>query len=498
MPQTPYLLALDQGTTSSRAMVVDARGQTAGIAAQEFPQLYPRPGWVEHDPEAIWESQLAAVRQVLDSAAISLTQIAAAGITNQRETTLLWRRSDGEPVYNAIVWQDRRTADRCAQLRAEGLTEWIQRKTGLLPDPYFSGTKLEWLLDNVAGARTDAEAGELAFGTVDTWLIWKLTRGQVHRTDRTNASRTLLWNLREERWDPELLELFRIPESLLPEVLPSAADFGTASGVRDPGTELRLRGVAGDQQAALFGQAGWEAGIAKNTYGTGCFLLLNTAQETPVSTQGLLTTAACGRDGGTCFALEGSVFVAGAAVQWLRDGLGLIRSAAETESLAQEVPDSGGVFVVPAFTGLGAPYWDPHARGTIVGITRGTSGAHLVRATLESIALQTWDVVEAMAADAGAPIRTLRVDGGASANDFLMQLQADLLGIPVERAANRETTALGAAYLAGLGCGLWAPADLAQLWKADRVFEPRMSDDQRLSLREGWHRAVERARDWAQ
>ncbi|MFN3648408.1 MAG: glycerol kinase GlpK [Armatimonadota bacterium] len=488
---SPYLLALDQGTTSSRAMLVDAQGQPAGVAAREFPQLYPQPGWVEHDPEAIWESQLAAVEALLEER--GRPEVAALGITNQRETTLLWRRSDGRPVYPAIVWQDRRTAARCEQLRAEGRTGWLQERTGLLPDPYFSATKLEWLLEQVPGARAQAEAGELAFGTVDTWLLWKLTGGAVHRTDRTNASRTLLWNLREERWDPELLELFGIPESVLPEVLSSAARFTDAGS--GPGWRgAPAAGIAGDQQAALYGQAGWEPGLAKNTYGTGCFLLLNTGRETPVSANGLLTTAACGPDGGGAYAVEGSVFVAGAAVQWLRDGLGLIRTAAESEAVARSVPDTGGVYLVPAFTGLGAPYWDPHARGTMVGLTRGTTRAHLVRAALEAIALQTCDVVEAMAADAGAPLRTLRVDGGASANDFLMQLQADLLGIPVERAACAETTALGAAYLAGVGCGLWRPRELASLWRADRVFEPRMSEDQRQSLRHGWRRAIEQTR----
>jgi glycerol kinase len=476
-------------------MLVDAAGQVVGVAAEEFPQEYPHPGWVEHDPRAIWGSQERAARQVLSEHGVDAAAIAAIGLTNQRETTLLWRRADGQPLHNAIVWQDRRTAARCEGLRAEGRTGWIQQRTGLLPDPYFSATKLEWLLDNVPGARAEAEAGELRFGTVDTWLLWQLTGGEVHRTDRTNASRTMLWNLCEERWDPELLALFRIPESVLPEVLPSAAPFGEAAGLG--AREVPITGVAGDQQAALFGQAGWAPGVAKNTYGTGCFLLLNTGSEARFPGEGLLGTAACGPDGGASYAIEGSVFVAGAAVQWLRDGLGLVRTAEETEALARSVPHSGGVYVVPAFTGLGAPYWDPHARGTIVGLTRGTERAHLVRATLEAIALQTCDVVEAMSTF-GGPLRTLRVDGGASANDFLMQLQADLLGIPVERAAVRETTALGAAYLAGLGCGLWTPGDLERLWKADRVFEPAMGEDERGALRAGWRRAVERARDWAE
>jgi glycerol kinase len=486
-----YILALDQGTTSSRAMLVDTDGRVAGVAGAEFPQLYPRPGWVEHDPRAIEASVREARDRALRETGATNADVAAIGITNQRETTLLWRRADGEPLHNAIVWQDRRTADRCDRLRVDGFAEVLQQKTGLLPDPYFSGTKLEWLLDHVPGARAQAERGELAFGTVDTWLLWLLTEGRQHRMDRTNASRTLLWNLRGECWDSELLAQFRVHPSLLPEVLPSAAAFGSeAAGVA-------VCGIAGDQQAALFGQAGWHVGAAKNTYGTGCFLLLHTGQEAPTVTHGLLATAACGPDGGQGYAVEGSVFVAGAAVQWLRDGLGLIQTADETEALARSVPDSGGVYVVPAFTGLGAPYWDARARGAIVGLTRGAGRAQIVRATLEAIALQTCDVVEAMAS-VGGPLTTLRVDGGASANDFLMQLQADLLGIPVERAAVRETTALGAAYLAGLGAGFWTPADLARLWKADRVFEPAMGEDQRQALRAGWRRAVERTLERAE
>jgi glycerol kinase len=486
-----YVLALDQGTTSSRAMLVDPQGSVAAVAGEEFPQIYPQPGWVEHNPLALWSSQLNCVGRVLHERGVDISALGAIGITNQRETTLLWDRQDGTPLHNAIVWQDRRTASRCAELRAEDRTAWLHQKTGLLPDPYFSATKLEWLLSNVDGARRRAEKGELAFGTVDTWLMWQLSGGKVHRTDRTNASRTLLWNLKEERWDPELLDLFHIPESVLPEVLPSAGRFG------DGATSGNwVTGVAGDQQAALFGQAGWDRGAAKNTYGTGCFLLLNTGREAPKAEHGLLGTAAAGPSGENAYALEGAVFVAGAAVQWLRDGLGLIRTAAETEALARAVEDSGGVYVVPAFTGLGAPYWDPQARGTIVGLTRGTTREHIIRATLESIALQTCDLVEAMAASGVAPA-SLRVDGGASDNDFLMQLQADLLGIPVERAAVRETTALGAAYLAGLGCGAWTQDDLARMWKADRVFEPEMPDDQRQAMRVGWARAVERSRNWS-
>ncbi len=493
MPGGSLILALDQGTTSSRAMLVDERCGVLAMASQELPQSYPQPGWVEQDPRLLVATIREATEQALRLAGARPEDIAAIGITNQRETTVLWRRH-GAAVHPAIVWQDRRTASRCDQLRAEGRAGWIQEKTGLVPDPYFSATKLEWLLDHVPGVRDEAERGALRFGTVDSWLIDALTEGAVHRSDRTNASRTMLWNLRGERWDPELLELFGIPETLLPEVLPSAGSFGSEATLSRRG--IPITGVAGDQQAALAGQSGWSAGVAKNTYGTGCFLLLHTGPQAPRSGTGLLTTAACGSGPEPAYAVEGSVFVAGAAVQWLRDELGLIRTAAETESLARSVPDSGGVYLVPAFTGLGTPYWDPHARGTIVGLTRGTSRAHLVRATLEGIALQVCDVVQAMA-ETGAPPVCLRVDGGASANDFLMQLQADLLGIPVERAAVTETTALGAAFLAGIGAGLWNEADVRAMWRADRVFEPRMSADQRDSILMDWRRAVERSRDWA-
>ena len=489
MPHRSLILALDQGTTSSRAVLVDDTGAIRGTAAQELTQSYPQPAWVEHDPIELWESQQIVMKRVLAGVGASAADVAAIGITNQRETTLLWRRSDGQPLHPAIVWQDRRTALRCARLLEEGRAARILDRTGLLPDPYFSATKLEWLLQQVPGARAAAEAGELAFGTVDAWLLWNLTGGAVHATDRTNASRTLLWNLREERWDADLLHLFDVPRSVLPQVHGSTAQFGeTADGIP-------ICGVAGDQQAALFGQAGWDPGAAKNTYGTGCFLLSNVGDAAPPPA-GLLTTAACGPGGRDAYALEGSVFIAGAAVQWLRDGLELIHNAAISEAIACSVTDSGGVYVVPAFTGLGAPHWDPNARGTIVGLTRGTGRAHLVRATLESIAFQVMDVVDAMAAE-GVPLRSLRVDGGASANDFLMQFQADLLNIPVERSAVRETTALGAAYLAGLGCGLWKQADLDHFWHADRVFEPHMSRERRAELRAGWQKAVERAKDWA-
>jgi glycerol kinase len=482
-----FILALDQGTTSSRTLVFDLGGNLVASAARPYPQHYPRPGWVEHDPADILATQQGTMREALAQAGLTLADVAAVGLTNQRETTLLWSRASGEALHPAIVWQDRRTAPRCAELRAAGRTEWLHERTGLLPDPYFSATKLEWLLDNVPEARRRAEAGELAFGTVDSWLVHHLTAGAAHVTDRTNASRTLLWNLREERWDPDLLALFRVPESLLPRVLPSAAEFG-----RLPGGPP-ISGIAGDQQAALFGQAGWEPGLAKNTYGTGCFLLVNTGAAAPPPPPGLLATAACGPHGGVGYAIEGSVFVAGAAIQWLRDELGLIADAAESEALARSVPDSGGVVVVPAFTGLGAPYWDPDARGAIVGLTRGSSRAQVVRATLEAVAQQTADLVEALA-EAGAAPRSLRVDGGACENDFLMQFQADVLGIPVERAAFRETTALGAAFLAGLGAGVWRQHDLDGLWRADRVFEPTWSADQRAARRAEWGRAVARVR----
>ncbi len=488
------VLALDQGTTSSRALLVDLEGHIVHSTGEPLTQHFPQPGWVEHDPIEIWQGQRHCVEQVLAESGVAPERVAAVGITNQRETTLLWHRQSGAPLHRAIVWQDRRTTERCERLRAEGLTEELHTLTGLLPDPYFSATKVEWLLDHVPEARRMAEAGELAFGTVDTWLLWQLTGGRVHATDRTNASRTLLWNLREERWDTELCRLFNVPASVLPAVSGSAAEFGRVSDPLLPHAPP-ICGIAGDQQAALFGQAGWGSGLAKNTYGTGCFLLLNTGSKAVHATHGLLSTAACGPSGAPAYAVEGSVFVAGAAVQWLRDGLGIISSADESEALAKSVPDSGGVFVVPAFTGLGAPYWDPNARGTIIGLTRGTGRAHLVRATLESIALQTAEVVEAMA-DAGCAFKALRVDGGASANDFLMQLQADLLGIPVERSAVLETTALGAAYLAMLGAGLRTQEDLETMWRPDRVFEPKWSDDQRRSLLAGWKRAVERSREW--
>jgi glycerol kinase len=491
-----WILALDQGTSSSRACLVDAEGQIKAIASRPLPVSYPRPGWVEQDPEAIWQTQIEAARAGLADAGVAASEVAAVGITNQRETTLVWERATGRPVHPAIVWQCRRTADRCALLREGGWEPRLREKTGLVPDPYFSGTKIAHILDIVDGARAAAERGELLFGTVDTFLAWRLTGGRLHLTDVSNASRTMLYNLRSANWDDEILAELQIPRAMLPEVRPSSELYGEIDAAH-LGAAIPLAGIAGDQQAALFGQACLQPGMAKNTYGTGCFLLAHTGVTPVPSGHGLLTTVAWRLGNETSFALEGSVFVAGAAVQWLRDELGLIATAAESEALATSVPDSGGAFVVPAFAGLGAPYWDASARGVIVGLTRGTTRAHLVRATLEAIAHQTADVVEAMAADRGAPLQTLRVDGGASANNFLMQRQADLLGLPVERAAVAESTALGTAALAGLAVGLWPSADtLAAHWRADRLFQPDIGPAERADLRHAWRRAVERARGW--
>jgi glycerol kinase len=494
-----YVLALDQGTTSSRSILFDESGRAVATAQQEFPQIYPRPGWVEHDPEAIWSSQIDTARQVLAGAGIRAEDVAAIGITNQRETTVLWDRATGRPVHNAIVWQCRRTAPMCAALKAAGLAEPIQQRTGLVIDAYFSGTKLAWLLDNVEGARSMAEQGRLAFGTIDTFLLWRLTGGQVHATDVSNASRTMLFNLADQAWDPFLLEHIGIPAAVLPTVVPSS---GIVGGTLPEifGASIPLAGVAGDQQAALFGQSCFTPGMAKNTYGTGCFLLLNTGHQPMVSGSGLLTTAAWQLEASapTTFALEGSIFIAGAAVQWLRDGLGILRRSQEIESLAASVPDADGVYFVPALVGLGAPYWDPYARGTIVGLTRGTSRAHLARATLEAIAFQTRDVLEAMRVDAGLELQALRVDGGAAANDLLMQLQADVLGTVVQRPVQRETTALGAAMLAGLAAGIWSSlGDLRRVWTLEREFQPAMSPAERDERYGRWKEAVTRARGWA-
>ena len=489
-----YLLALDQGTSSSRSIVFDERGHIVAQAQLELPQIYPRPGWVEHDPMEIWRTQLATARAALQQAGITARDIRAVGITNQRETTVLWNRKTGRPVHHAIVWQDRRAEPACAQLREQGKADTIQSKTGLLIDAYFSGTKLQWLLDNVPGARDAAERGELAFGTVDSWLIWQLTHGQVHVTDVSNASRTMLLNVHTNQWDDELLALLRIPKALMPAVLPSSAHFGdTAADLL--GHTIRIGGVAGDQQSALFGQACFTAGMAKNTYGTGCFMLMHTGHTFQTSQNGLLTTSAAQPEAQPEFALEGSVFVGGAVVQWLRDGLRAISSSSEVEPLALSVPDSGGVMMVPAFTGLGAPYWKPDARGTITGLTRGTTIAHIARAALESIAYQSAALLLAMSRDAvaagGAPVSELRVDGGACINDLLMQFQADLLGIPVVRPAVIETTALGAAYLAGLSSGVYgSTAELAQLWRAERRFVPTLGAARAQELMAHWEHAV--------
>jgi len=497
--RTPaVVLALDQGTTSSRAVVFDATGAVRGFDQRELPQIFPRPGWVEHDPHAIWSTQLDTARNALRNARVTAADVAAIGITNQRETTIVWERATGAPIANAIVWQDRRTAAACERARERGLDALVADRTGLVIDPYFSATKIAWLLDHVDGARTRAEAGELAFGTVDTWLIWNLSGGARHVTDVTNASRTMLFDIRRRRWSDELLDAFGIPRAMLPEVLPCTAAFGTASA-EHLGAAVRIGGVAGDQQAALIGQAGFAPGVAKNTYGTGSFVVMNTGAHVVRSEHGLLATIAFAFDAARAtYALEGSIFATGAAVQWLRDGLGVIAHASDVERLAREVPDSGGCVFVPAFTGLGAPYWDAYARGTIVGITRGTTRAHVARAALDAMAYQTADVVQAMERDAGVRLAELRVDGGASANALVMQRQADLLGVPVIRPACLETTSFGAAALAGLQCGVWPDPDaLAALWRADARFEPSASHGERERELARWRRAVAASRGWA-
>jgi glycerol kinase len=491
-----YVLALDQGTTSSRAIVFDRDGTPRGTGQREFPQHFRKPGWVEHDPADIWNSQLETAREALANAGIGSGDIAAIGITNQRETTLLWERATGTPIYNAIVWQDRRTASMCEQLKARGVGEVVNRKTGLLLDPYFSATKIRWLLDNVSGLRARAERGEIAFGTVDSWLIYNLSGSQrAHVTDYTNASRTLLFDLNALDWDDELCEIFGVPRALLPKVQPSVSYFGTADA-RLLGAEIPITGVAGDQQAALAGQAGFTKGYAKNTYGTGSFLLLNTGPEVVHSKAGLLSTVACSsQQGKATYALEGAIFVTGAAVQWLRDGLGIINDAAEVGPLAAEVPDTQGLYFVPAFAGLGAPHWDPYARAAIVGITRGSTKAHLARAALEAMGYQTYDVVRAMERDSGTALHELRVDGGAAMNDLAMQFQADILGVDVVRPQIVETTALGAAYLAGIQAGYWRGFDdVSGHWKEQRRFHPQMKETTRNRLLEGWNRAVERTK----
>jgi glycerol kinase len=490
-----FVLALDQGTTSSRAILFDRAGSVHAVAQREFAQLFPQPGWVEHDPMEIWASQSGVMAEVLAKAAIAPTDIAAIGITNQRETTVLWERATGRPVANAIVWQDRRTAPLCDALRAAGHETTFARKTGLVLDAYFSGTKLKWLLDHVAKARSRAERGELAFGTVDSWLIWNLSGGAAHVTDPSNASRTLLFDIHRGEWDDELLALLDVPRAVLPTVVASSGVCAQATLL---GAPVPIAGIAGDQQAALFGQACLEPGLAKNTYGTGCFLLLNTGRSAVTSNNHLLSTVAWRRCSTTDYALEGSVFIAGAVVQWLRDALKIIRSAAEVEALAASVPDNGGVYLVPAFAGLGAPHWDAYARGAILGLTRGATGAHLARAALEAIAFQSAEVLRAMEADAGMKLTELRVDGGATTNNLLMQFQADLLGVPVVRPKVLETTALGAAYLAGLAVGYWRDdAEVTANWQVDRRFEPTMPRDQAAALTATWDKAVLRSKAWA-
>jgi glycerol kinase len=492
----PYILALDQGTTSSRAIVFDHDGGIRAVAQKEFTQIFPSAGWVEHDPGEIWASQIGVAVEALGRAEVRPSELAAIGITNQRETTIVWDRETGEPVYNAIVWQDRRTADYCERLKSQGAGEMIQARTGLLIDAYFSASKIRWILDNVDGAQARADAGKLAFGTVDSWLVWKLTGRARHITDVSNASRTMLFNIHTLQWDEELLRLFAVPESMLPEVRSSSETYGTVSeslGI----ASVPISGIAGDQQAALFGQMCRQPGMSKNTYGTGCFLLQNIGTIPKRSKQQLVTTVGWKIGARTEYALEGSVFIGGAVVQWIRDGLGLIRTAAEIEPLAASVADNGGVYLVPAFAGLGAPHWDPYARGTLVGITRGTSSGHIARAALESIAYQVADLLDAMSADAGIPLKELRVDGGAATNNALMQFQADLLGVPVVRPAVTETTALGAAYLAGIAVGFWQSIDeVSGQWKVDRRFEPAMARTTAAALRERWTDALQRSKGW--
>lgn len=491
-----YILALDQGTTSSRAILFDHAGTIQSVAQREFEQIFPKPGWVEHNAEEIWSSQEAVVAEAVADLAVREGEIAAIGITNQRETTVVWDRATGKPVSNAIVWQDRRTAATCDALKEAGHGPLFKDRTGLVLDAYFSGTKVKWILDNVDGVRERAEAGNLAFGTIDSWLVWNLTHGAVHATDPSNASRTLLYNIKTRAWDDEILELLGVPRSILPEVRPSSSDFGIAySGSFTGG--IPITGIAGDQQAALFGQVCTQPGMAKNTYGTGCFMLMNTGEEPVASENNLLTTVAWQIGDRMEYALEGSVFIAGAVVQWLRDGLGIITSSSEVEELARSVPDNGGVYVVPAFTGLGAPHWDPYARGTIVGLTRGSNKAHIARAALESIAYQTADVIHAMERDSGIRLSELRVDGGAAANDLLMQIQADLLGVTVVRPTILETTALGAAYLAGLAVGFWKDIDeIASQWRIERSFMAVANEETVESRMQTWNRAIERAKAW--
>ncbi len=497
MQRAQYILALDQGTTSSRAILFDRAGTLHAIARKEFTPLFPQPGWVEQDANEMWSSQAAVMTEVLARAGLSSTDVIALGITNQRETTIVWDRETGQPIYPAIVWQDRRTTPLCNTLKQQGLETFFRDKTGLVIDPYFSGTKIRWILDNIPNARHRAEAGRLAFGTVDSWLVWKLTQGKKHITDVTNASRTLLFNIRAGEWDQELLEALDIPRQLLPEVHSSSEVYAETS-TDLLATAVPIGGIAGDQHAALFGQMCTTPGMVKNTYGTGCFMLMQTGESPVASRNNLLTTAAWCVDNRTQYALEGSVFIAGAVVQWLRDGLGIITSSSEVETLAASVPGTDGVYLVPAFSGLGAPHWDPYARGALLGLTRGSTAAHIARAALESIAYQSMDVLTAMEADAGIRLTQLRVDGGATVNNLLMQFQADILGVPVVRPKIAETTALGAAYLAGLAVGYWKdPDEIATQWQIDHVFEPALSPERREELRAGWTKALDRAKDWA-
>ncbi|HMJ68474.1 MAG TPA: glycerol kinase GlpK [Cyclobacteriaceae bacterium] len=490
-----FIIAIDQGTTSSRAVLFDSKGQIKGIAQQEFPQIFPKPGWVEHDPEEIWKTQHSVLVKVIADNKIKASSIVAIGITNQRETAVVWDRKTGLPVYNAIVWQDKRTAPQCEELKKQGLSDYVSENTGLVIDSYFSGTKVKWILDNVQGVRERADHGELAFGTIDSWLIWKLTNGKSHVTDYSNASRTMLYNIRTLAWDDKLLKALTVPASLLPDVQPSAFNFGTWSF---DGASIPICGVAGDQQAALFGQGCFEPGLAKNTYGTGCFMLMNTGSEIRKSRNGLITTIAWGLDGKVEYALEGSVFIAGAAVQWLRDGLHLIDQSKDSEYFAAKALGSNEVYVVPAFAGLGAPYWDMYARGAIFGLTRDTGKDHIIKATLESMAYQTKDILNAMQEDSGLKLASLKVDGGASANNILMQFQADILGSEVERPEVIESTALGAAYLAGIQSGLWKKEEILSNRRVQKRFSPAMGDEQRNKLYKGWLKAVDRTKGWVE
>lgn len=493
-----YIVALDQGTTSSRAIIFNHKGEIIQIAQKEFRQIYPKPGWVEHDPMEIWGTQSGVLREALETASIRPQEVAAIGIANQRETTIVWDRKTGKPIYNAIVWQCRRTANICSRLEARGLKDYIKENTGLIIDAYFSGTKIKWILDNVKGAREKAERGDLLFGNVDTWLIWNLTRGKLHITDYSNASRTMIYNIKKLKWDENILKELNIPLSMLPEVRPSSEIYGYTDPYTLARAEIPISGIAGDQQAALFGQGCFNSGMAKNTYGTGCFMLMNTGEELVSSENGLLTTIAWGIDGRVKYALEGSIFVAGAIVQWLRDELHLIVEAEDSEYFALKEKDNNGVYLVPAFVGLGAPHWDMYARGTIVGLTRGANKNHIIRAALESIAYQTRDVLEVMEKDSKIGLKEVKVDGGAVRNNFLMQFQADILGVPVYRPKITETTALGAAYLAGLAVGFWNDKDeISKIWHVDKEFKPSMGREEKERLYRGWKKAVERSKNWA-